>query len=184
MFLLIVAFYFRGQTPPQVAGKNIGQISERQRTSEADSRTEVASKNYLGFDRNDYPSDAALAALRQSFSFSGYWLNPPPGETGNTWQGKRERIRAAGFGFLVLFNGRLDRELKKTDAASLGRGDGEEAIRAAKREGFPEGTAIFVDQEEGGRMLTEQKAYLYAWIDTRKRLGLSRGRLLLRSAFR
>src|SRR5579872_4711459 len=123
MFLLIVAFSFRGQTSPQAADKNIGQISERQRASEADSRTEIATKSYLGFDRNDYPGDAALTALRQTFTFSGYWLNPPPGETGNTWQGKREQIRAAGFGFLVLFDGRLDRELKKADAANLGRAD-------------------------------------------------------------
>src|ERR1700756_749531 len=34
---------------------------------------------YLGFDRNDYPGDANLAVLRRTFSFTGYWLNVPPG---------------------------------------------------------------------------------------------------------
>jgi hypothetical protein len=33
---------------------------------------------YLGFDRNDYPGDANLHVLRQTFSFTGYWLNNPP----------------------------------------------------------------------------------------------------------
>src|SRR6266478_1110029 len=70
------------------------------------------SRSYLGFDRNRYPGDASLKLLRQIFSFSGYWLNAPPNEASNTWEGKREVLTVSGFGFLVLFNGRLFRELK------------------------------------------------------------------------
>jgi len=125
-----------------------------------------AQKTYLGFDRNDYPGDENLAALRRTFSFAGYWLNVPPRAASNSWVGKRKAIRAAGFGFLVLFNGRLDAELKKADAAALGRSDAEAALAAARREGFPNRTVIFLDQEEGGRMLPEQKAYIYAWVDS------------------
>jgi len=47
----------------------------------------------------------------------------------------------------------------------LGRGDAVEALAAAHREGFPVGTIIFLDQEQGGRMLPAQKAYIYAWVD-------------------
>src|SRR5580704_14377125 len=72
---------------------------------------EAPSSAYLGFDRNQYPGDAALGSLRQTFSFCGYWLNVPPGENSNTWKGKREVLTSSGFGFLVLFNGRLFREL-------------------------------------------------------------------------
>ncbi len=36
--------------------------------------------SYLGFDRNDYPGDGNLPALRKSFAFTGFWLNNPPGE--------------------------------------------------------------------------------------------------------
>ncbi|MGC2195979.1 MAG: glycoside hydrolase domain-containing protein [Terriglobales bacterium] len=123
-------------------------------------------KTYLGFDRNDYPGDGNLSALRQTFSFTGYWLNPPPGARTNTWLGKRQAVSMAGLGFLVLFNGRLDVELKKApDPSGLGRTDATAALASARREGFPQATVIFLDQEEGGRMLPEQKAYLYAWID-------------------
>lgn len=122
---------------------------------------------YLGFDRNEYPGDANLVSLRRTFSFAGYWLNVPPGATNNTWVGKRNAIEEAGFGFLVLFNGRLDTELRKAgDASALGRSDAATAIASARREGFPEGTLIFLDQEEGGRMLPGQKAYLYTWVDS------------------
>lgn len=120
---------------------------------------------YAGFDRNDYPGDAALPALRKSFYYAGYWLNNPPGELRNSWTGKRALLRRNGFGFLVLFNGRTDKELKGTDAAQLGSADGKAAVAAAAREGFEAHVIIFLDQEEGGRLLPEQSAYLFAWAD-------------------
>ncbi|MBV8053328.1 MAG: DUF1906 domain-containing protein [Acidobacteriaceae bacterium] len=122
---------------------------------------------YLGFDRNQYPGDENLKVLHQTFSFAGYWLNNPPGETNNSWAGKRKEVESAGFGFLVLFNGRLDNDLKNAlRAAELGKSDADAAILAAKREGFPLETVIFLDQEQGGRMLPEQKAYIYTWVDS------------------
>ena len=125
-----------------------------------------AQSSYLGFDRNQYPGDDNLAALHQTFSFAGYWLNNPPGENANTWTGKRQTLQSSGFGFLVLFNGRLIAELKSSaNARRLGTADAHAAITAARREGFPAKTIIFLDQEEGGRMLPEQKSYIYAWVD-------------------
>ncbi len=124
------------------------------------------SQTYLGFDRNDYPGDANLKALRQSFSYTSYWLNNPPAERTNTWAGHRGAVESAGFGFLVLFNGRLYGELKTVaSAAKLGQADARAAAAAARREGFPAATVIFLDQEQGGRMLPEQRSYIYAWVD-------------------
>lgn len=124
-----------------------------------------AQQAYAGFDRNDYPGDAALKALRQSFHYTGYWLNNPPGEQHNTWAGKRGLLKQQGFGFLVLWNGRMFAELKGKDAASVGTEDGKAAVAAARREGFQTNVLIFLDQEEGGRLLPEQAAYLFAWAD-------------------
>jgi len=143
-------------------------------SSQAD-RTAIPSA-YLGFDRNDYPGDANLEALRQTFSFAGYWLNHPPGQKTNTWVGKRNRIESAGFGFLVLFNGRLYAELKNVShAKALGKSDARAAAIAARHEGFPQGTVIFLDQEQGGRMLPAQKAYIYAWVDAVTAAGFRAG---------
>lgn len=120
----------------------------------------------LGFDRNDYPGDDALPALRRTFSFSSYWLNLPPGAKSNSWAGKRELLTQNNFGFLVLFNGRASAELKSVAAAAaLGVSDASAAVESATREGFSKDTIVFLDQEEGGRMLPEQKAYIYAWVD-------------------
>lgn len=120
---------------------------------------------YAGFDRNVYPGDAALSALRKSFRYTGYWLNNPPGEKQNGWTGKRALLKEKSFGFLVLFNGRTYGELKGKDAAVLGTADGKGAVAAAGREGFPANVLIFLDQEEGGRLLPEQAAYLFSWAD-------------------
>jgi hypothetical protein len=66
----------------------------------------------------------------------------------------------------VLFNGRLDAELKSVAKAQrLGLLDARAAAASARREGFPRASIIFLDQEQGGRMLPEQKAYIYAWVD-------------------
>ena len=128
-------------------------------------QTTVRSGPYLGLDKNGYPGDDLLPALHKTFTFTGYWLNNPPGTAANPWAGKRATLRKAGFGFAILFNGRLYADLKSKDAAALGRADAATAVSAANREGFPAQAILFLDQEEGGHLLPEQSAYVFAWID-------------------
>jgi Rv2525c-like, glycoside hydrolase-like domain len=132
-------------------------------------------QSFLGFDRNIYPGDNSLAALHKTFAFTGYWLNNPPGATSNSWTGKRAIIEKAGFGFVVLFTGKTYAQLKGNEAEEVGAADGQAAIEAAKREGFPAATIIFLDQEEGGRLLEAQKDYLFAWIDAVNSAGFRAG---------
>jgi hypothetical protein len=140
------------------------------------SSQESSAQTYLGFDRNPYPGDANLKALHETFSYTGYWLNNPPGERANTWTGHRAAVEAAGFGFLVLFNGRVYAELKSVAfATKRGKSDAQSAAAAARREGFPAHTILFLDQEQGGRMLPEQKAYIYAWVDAVTAAGFRAG---------
>lgn len=128
---------------------------------------------YLGFDRNDYPGDENLASLHKSFAFAGYWLSNPPGEQTNSWHGKRATVERAGFGFLLLYQGRAYAELK--GAANPGEADGTAAAASARAEGFPRRSIIFLDQEEGGRMLPEQKQYVFAWAEAVRRAGYRAG---------
>ena len=126
----------------------------------------TAAQSYLGMDRNDYPGDANMQALRRTFAFTGYWLNNPPGADQNSWKLKRVALQAMGYGFLILFNGREYKELKASgNAAGVGTHDATAAVQAAYAEGFPLNAIIFLDQEQGGRMLPEQRAYIHAWVD-------------------
>jgi hypothetical protein len=132
-----------------------------------------AQSRYLGFDRNYYPGDDALAALRKTFDYTSYWLNAPPEAKANTWTGKRALLKQYGFGFLVLFNGRLEDKLgpDAKAAGAMGRADGKAAVAAAAREGFAPGVLIFLDQEEGGRMTGPQLAYVFGWIEAVRAAG-------------
>ena len=135
-----------------------------------DTPTGAVAGGYRGFDRNDYPGDDTMAGLHKTFAFTGYWLTNPPGENANSWQGKREILKQQGWGFLVLANGRLDAEILKaekhgTSPAELARTDAAIAVAAARSEGYPAHTILFLDQEEGGLLLDEQAAYLLAWTE-------------------
>jgi hypothetical protein len=77
---------------------------------------------------------------------------------------------------LVLFNGRTYAEIKSAgDAAKVGRSDAAAAASAARAEGFPSQTIIFLDQEQGGRLLPEQRSYLHAWVDGVNSAGFGAG---------
>src|SRR5216684_831523 len=120
----------------------------------------AAARSYLGFDRNIYPGDDALPILRKTFAYTSYWLTPPPRENSNSWSGKRELLRSQGFGFLVLYRGPQSSELQsiwserinhssqlKAQAWKRGTADARLAEAAAKKEGFPSHTVIFLDIE-------------------------------------
>jgi len=142
----------------------------------SDNSRSAARVTYLGFDRNDYPGDSSLKLLRSEFSFTGFWLNNPPGASSNSWTGKRRVVQELGFGFLVVFNGRTFAQIRAaTDATKIGASDGTMAVSSARREGFPARTIIFLDQEEGGRLLPEQRAYLHAWADAVQSAGFRTG---------
>jgi hypothetical protein len=134
-----------------------------------DSRESLPSDvhSFPGFDRNEYPGDAALPILRKSFSFASYWLSPPPGEKTNTWIGKRGVMQSEGFGFLLLYQGRTSGQVPdKKSSIEAGLADGRAAVAAARRESFPEGSVIFLDVEEGGRFSDGYHAYLRTWAET------------------
>jgi hypothetical protein len=125
---------------------------------------------YRGFDRNEYPGDDTMAEMHKTFAFTGYWLTVPPGAMVNQWKGKRDILKPQGWGFLVLANGRFEKQILKaqksgTTPETLGRNDAAAAIDAAKMDSFPAHTIIFLDQEEGGRLTGPQAAYLLAWTE-------------------
>src|SRR6202789_2297795 len=139
-------------------------------TAAAAPPTGAVAGGFRGFDRNDYPGDATMATLRNSFAFTGYWLTNPPGENANSWRGKRALLRQQGWGVLVLADGRLDDEILKArksgnSPAALAQKDAAVALAAARSEGFPAHSILFLDQEEGVILLDEQAAYLLAWTE-------------------
>jgi hypothetical protein len=142
----------------------------QQKSPASANTTPTTTQDPIGFDSNDYPGDAALPTLRHHFAFAGYWLTNAPGAHHNEWLGKRDALLRNGFGFLVLANGKTDAEISRakrtgTTPAALGGKDAAAAVAAAQREHFPTHTILFLDQEEGGRLNTNQSTYLLAWTE-------------------
>ena len=117
-----------------------------------------------------------MKLLRKDFAFTGYWLGNPPGEKTNSWSGKREFLRSQGFGFVLLFAGPADGDLRDARIAPKRAAvDSQAATEAARREGFPPGSVIFVDLEEGGRLAPAYFTYLKLWASELARLGFRAG---------
>jgi hypothetical protein len=159
----LILFSCRATPTPQAESQSASQAQEKPHA-------------FLGFDRNLFPGSDALPVLRKTFAFSSYWLSPPPGEKTNTWLGQRDALRSQGFGFLLLYRGRESSEVK-TDAAAVEKGtaDARNAASAAKSEGFPAQSIIFLDIEEGGRLPETYHIYLRAWNSELRRLGFLPG---------
>jgi len=66
----------------------------------------------------------------------------------------------------------------------MGARDAAAAVRSAAAEGFPKRAIIFLDQEQGGRMLPEQRAYIHAWVDVVVKGGYGAGVYCSGIAFR
>ena len=104
-------------------------------TAPAAQPAETQARNgYLGLDRNDYPGDKVMGQLRKQFSFTGYWLTPPPEEKSNSWIGKHKVLEAQGYGFLLIARGRaLNKIRNATIAQQAGTADGREAAHSVRR---------------------------------------------------
>src|SRR5262245_35566553 len=115
--------------------------------------------NYVGFDTNKYPGDAAMDAWKKSgkYDWVGYYLEAPC-HSDDSWSGKRARLTQNGWGVAVIYVGQQtwgksipvtsstgnDCSTKLVNAAQ-GKVDARHAISMAQREGFDKGTVIFLD---------------------------------------
>ena len=112
------------------------------------------------------PETTCCRQLHRSFSYTGYWLNNPPGDNQQYLDRQARHPQSERFrlhdpvstgGWMPSLQARMRRHSAGPDAAA--------AISAAKREGFAPGAIVFLDQEEGGRLLPEQSAYLFSWVE-------------------
>jgi len=136
---------------------------------------------YLGFDTSEYPGDAAMQSWREhaGYDWVGYYL-PAPCHRDASWTGKRDTLEAMGWGMAVVYVGqqtwgkrartRSRKSRGATCAATLvnaerGRIDADDAIARTAAEGFPTGTAIFLDIEHMNSVPGAMRAYYVAWTE-------------------
>jgi len=152
----------------------------------------VPARGVPGFDTRDYPGAQVMRAwsAESPYRWVGFYL-PAPCYTGTGWVGQREALREIGWGLAVLYVGEQDwaamRPLAQDTVpvaapgarctrANLTEGHGTrhaaEAEAAAAADGFPAGSAIFLNVERVEQVSPELRTYVRSWV----RALLERGR--------
>jgi hypothetical protein len=136
---------------------------------------------YLDFDTSEYPGDGAMQTWREhaGYDWVGYYLQAPCHKDAS-WSGKRDTLEAMGWGMAVVYVGqqtwgKTPRANSRTArgatcAANLvsstqGRVDANDAIARTMAEGFPSGTAIFLDLEHMNSVPNAMRDYYLAWTE-------------------
>ena len=123
---------------------------------------------YAGFDRSDMPDLAMMARLKRetNLEWTGFYL-PAPSHPVSTWSGKRAALVAQGWGLASLFVGQQVTGPGSHHVSMIqGQVDGVRACQAMRAEGFPAGSWVYLDLENGPPFTDAQREYVGAWVDT------------------
>ena len=120
---------------------------------------------YYGFDISIYPGDTQMSAFwtNTPFWYTGFYLGPVAHRNNDiSWMNKRTYLKNLGYGFLVIYFGRQQSDSGLT--FSQGQTDADNAHTLASNAGFPSGTYIFLDVEDGGTLSAAYMNYISGWV--------------------
>jgi hypothetical protein len=127
---------------------------------------DTAMPYYAGFDTGICPGPDQLAWLKAhtNLSWCGYYLAPAPSHDDTSWMGRREALRAQGWGLVPIFLGQQTAGPGSHNAIGpQGSTDGAQAAELARNEGFPPQSCLFLDWEDGSSPSPQAQAYIAAW---------------------
>jgi len=121
---------------------------------------------YAGFDTDIYPGQAQLDWLKANTNlcWCGYYLAPAPSHGNTGWMGNRGALLGKGWGLMPIFLGQQTAGPGSHNAIGpQGSTDGAQAAQLMRNEGFPPGSCVFIDWEDGSSPGADAQAYLCAW---------------------
>jgi hypothetical protein len=133
---------------------------------------------FAGFDSYSYPGDAELAWLsaNTNLEWCGYYLAPAPSHQDTSWMGKLVALKAAGWGVAPVYLGeQVTGPGSRHPNAAKGATDGANAADLMTSEGFPAGSCVFLDLENGLPFPAELQAYTTAWCQAVQDAGFQPG---------
>jgi hypothetical protein len=120
---------------------------------------------YAGFDRADCPDLSLMARLRAETNlvWCGYYLRAPS-QAAVTWRGKRSTLIIQGWGLAPIYVGQETvGPGSHIVTAPQGTIDGAEAVSDMVNEGFPSGSWVYLDLENGPPFGNMQSGYVESW---------------------
>lgn len=119
-------------------------------------------------DWRDYPGDAQMAWLKANTNFvwCGYYLAPAPSHHDTSWMGTRAVLAAAGWGVAPIYLGQqITGPGSHNPSLQQGGTDGGNAADLMDGDGFPAGSCVYLDLENGPPMTGPLNDYVGAWCD-------------------
>lgn len=133
---------------------------------------------HAGFDASGYPNDEVMAELKRStnFEWCGFYLAPAPSHPDAGWMTKRALLLTQGWGLAPIFVGQQTTGPgSRVVTATRGTEDGTSAVQLMLHAGFPSGSFVYLDLENGPPFGTAQQGYVGAWVDAVIAAGFSAG---------
>jgi putative peptidoglycan binding protein/glycoside hydrolase-like protein len=146
----------------------------------AQSPAAAASTVYAGFDAFAYPGDNVMDWLKAhtNLCWVCVYLKSPSNDHASygTWMPAVDRLRRTGWGMAPTYVGQqVTGKGSHVVTAAQGEIDGADAVGTMKSLGFPPGSCVFLDLENGPPLTDAQKAYTPAWADKVAAGGFSPG---------
>ena len=133
---------------------------------------------HAGFDISGFPGAAEMSWLRQNTNlvWCGYYLGPAPSHGGTSWMGQRATLAGQGWGIAPLYVGQqVTGPGSHNSSLAQGHVDGSDAVTLLRAEGFPAGSSVYLDLENGPPFVQAQQDYVAGWVDTVKGAGFQPG---------
>lgn len=121
---------------------------------------------FAGFECSGYPGDDTMSWLiaNTNLVWCGIYLAPAPSHHDTGWMGKRASLAAAGWGIAPVYVGQqVTGPGSLNPSAAAGQTDGAQAAGYMSTEGFPAGSYVYLDIENGPPFTRPQQDYLAAW---------------------
>ncbi len=122
---------------------------------------------FAGFDCFAYPGAAQMAWLKANTNFvwCGYYLAPAPSHGDKSWMGQRAGLAAAGWGIAPVYVGQqLAGPGSHAVNGPQGTTDGNAAAALMAADGFPPGSCVYLDLEDGPPFVAPRTDYTGAWV--------------------
>src|SRR5438270_630427 len=121
---------------------------------------------HAGFDRSEFPGPAKMKWLKENtnLEWCGYYLGPSPSHPGTSWMGHRAAITKQGWGVAPLYVGQqVTGKGSHHPSQHQGQIDGQETVQLMTQEGFPTGTCVYLDLENGLPFPQPLRDYVLSW---------------------
>ena len=122
---------------------------------------------HAGFDTDSFPGHEALAWLKANtpLAWCGYYLAPAPSHAETDWMGQRAALAAQGWGMVPVYLGQQTvGPGSHLVTQAQGGIDGAQAAQLARGDGFPAGTTVILDWEDGTQPTPVSQGYIRAWV--------------------